>query len=98
MTTSDTRPTSADHLLPALVRGCVGALALAVVWFACGVIAPRHEASLMDAGLRPSPAVRGLLVATHYFVRYFWWIAPILVGFLVISAKARPGLPGAGPR
>jgi hypothetical protein len=76
----------------------MGALALAVVWFACGIIAPRYEASLMDAGLRPSPAARGFLMASHSFVRYFWWIAPILVGFLVISPKAQPGLRGAGPR
>ncbi len=69
----------------------------AVVWFACRYIVPRYEARLMDAGLRPSPAVRGLLIASYCIARYFWWIAPILVAFFLLSPKSRArGATGQG--
>jgi type II secretory pathway component PulF len=90
MTTSDIRPRHADLLGPIVGRGLPAAalaVVLGLVWFACRFIAPRSEASLMDAGLRPSPTVRGLLIASSYVARYFWWIAPILVAFFLFSSN-----------
>ncbi len=100
MTTSDIRPRHTGFLDPILGRG-LRALAIAVVlglvWFACRFIAPRYEASLMDAGLRPSSIARGLLIASSYVARYFWWIAPILVAFFLFSSngRSRPAARGA---
>lgn len=76
MTTSDIRPKppGAPALGAATARIVATLAALTVagsIWFACRFIVPRYEAHLMDAGLRPSPALRGLLIASDYVARYF---------------------------
>lgn len=100
MSTSDTRPRHHDPLTTAVARGwalVAAVVVLGVVWFGCRFIVPRYEASLMDVGLRPSAAARGLLIASHYISRYFWGIAPILGALFVISSKSRPGSRGDRP-
>ena len=92
MTSSDIRPRHADLLDPIVGRGLRAiaiALVLGLVWLVCRVIAPRYEALLMDAGQRPSPTMRGLLIASAYVAKYFWWIAPILVAFFLFSSNGR---------
>jgi type II secretory pathway component PulF len=91
MPPSDKRPTHAGSL-GRVVAAVAAVLVLGVAWFACRFIAPRYEASLMDAGLRPSPVAHGFLVASFFFVKYFWWIASILGSFFLISwaGTARP--------
>ncbi|HEY2156562.1 MAG TPA: hypothetical protein VGH33_13105 [Isosphaeraceae bacterium] len=92
MTSSDIRPRHAGFLGPIVGRGLLTIAVMAVlgsVWFVCRFIAPRYEALLMDAGQRPSPAVRGLLIASYYVARYFWWIAPILVAFFLFSSTGK---------
>ncbi len=100
MTTSDTRPRHIDSFGPIVgpvLRAFAVAAVLGLVWFACRFIAPRYEASLMDAGVRPSQAVRGLLIASNCVARYFWWITPILAAFFLFSlggmSRARTGAP-----
>jgi hypothetical protein len=98
MTSSDIRPRHAGFLDPIVGRGLLTIAVMAVlgsVWFVCRFIAPRYEALLMDAGQRPSPAVRGLLIASYYVARYFWWIAPILVAFFLFSPTGKPRARGA---
>jgi type II secretory pathway component PulF len=98
MTTSDTSPRPADLLGPIVGRGLATIAVMAVlgsVWFVCRFIAPRYEALLMDAGHRPSPAMRGLLIASYFVARYFWWIAPILVAFVLFSSIGKPRARGA---
>src|SRR5258708_4031959 len=65
-------------------------LGTSIVWFACRFIVPRYEAQLMDAGLRPSPTVRVLLIASYHVARYFWWIAPILGLIFVFPRNPGP--------
>jgi type II secretory pathway component PulF len=98
MTTSDIRPRHAGLLEVVVGRALVTtavAVILGLVWIACCVIAPRYEALLMDAGQRPSPAMRGLLIASYFVARYFWWIAPILVAFFLLSPTGRSKARGA---
>lgn len=86
---------TAESGLARTMAALFGLAGLAVVWFACRYIVSHYEAGLMDAGLRPSPAARGMLVSSHFVARYFWWIAPILGALFLFPAKSRPAARGA---
>jgi type II secretory pathway component PulF len=58
---------------------------LSVVWFVCRFLLPKFEARWMDLGIRPSLASRMLLVSSSVYVRYFWIIAPILLGCFLLT-------------